>query len=147
MSPKDISPKDIVARLGEARANLLADGRAKLARNYHKALDRGCVNPVLMTLDLADPGARTIARRVHPGCDPEADLARAGRGGWQTAALHVVGDPESTAQAIRDISPTAAAQLGTAPPAGVVWYILVSAGRVLHLGLAVADLGGGDREP
>jgi hypothetical protein len=135
-----LSTGELMKRVGGRRANLMDNGLALLGKNYRKAVEQGVPQPILMSLDLADPGARKVARRVKPGFDPEAAQAREIRAGMLGAALHIAGPTGPTAGVIEDISPRAAAEVRKGPPDGYVWYLLVAEGRTFTMAIAVEDL-------
>jgi hypothetical protein len=133
--PPEHSGAELLAALGPRRANLFMGGRATLARNYTEARARGISRPVLLTLDLADRGARHTARLIRPGDDPKKIQKRALRHGQVTAAMHVAASPESVARVLGDYSQNAAVQVLGVPPDGRVWYVIVSEGRTQLLGI------------
>jgi hypothetical protein len=134
-SLRGVVTEALVADLGEHRANLMAAALPALRRQYQAALAKGVRAPVLLTLDLSDRGARAIARHVNPKDDPKKMQARARKQGAKLAMMHVAASPVLLGRAIGNLGTATAQQIQSPPPAGHVWYVIVSQGRTKLLAI------------
>lgn len=138
--PEIDSAAEWLAAIGGYRADIVENALPGLARNYREAQARGCASPVLVTLDLADSGARSVARAFFPEQDHERTYSEALRQGHDRAIFNLAAPAPTVLRVMGSIAYSASRQVQAPPPAGHAWYLLVCDGRTCGLALPLEVL-------